>query len=300
MRKTLLFILATLFSMPGRSSEYDLGLEDPYYCWAYSWRSRYEQGEGKLIGGGFEIYYYLFKDESYEYSGKVYHLVRGMGDTLEPCNVEVPYPLMDKFKENWPYCLHRLIGVRFEDGYIYVNREEYLSIMEKDSPWSIFADKDYIPYRQTDDGELILYDFNMKEGDKFMSVVGYQDISVVSVEKVKTSDGVARRLLTLSNGYKLLEGIGCLNSAGMFFFYLNPSSYMKFNCGSTILWEQCCYDSYEDNGTVIYDTNGIFEMGISTQRVEQTTPLYDLQGRHIDGQTKPGVYIRDGRKVVVK
>lgn len=33
---------------------------------------------------------------------------------------------------------------------------------------------------------------------------------------------------------------------------------------------------------------------------ESTAPVYDLQGRKVEGQLKPGVYVRNGRKVIIK
>ena len=116
-----------------------------------------------------------------------------------------------------------------ENGRVYVDKQEYIAAMEKEyldvleeqkrdlNPLGTVGDKDYLPYRQTDDGELILYDFNMLPGDKYPSVEGHDDISVARVETMVTRDGVSRRLLTLSNGYRLLEGVGSLNSPGMFF-----------------------------------------------------------------------------------
>ena len=46
-------------------------------------------------------------------------------------------------------------------------------------------------------------------------------------------------------------------------------------------------------------TTGISEE-IRVKSEESTEPVFDLQGRKVEGDLKPGVYIRDGRKVIIK
>ena len=99
--------------------------------------------------------------------------------------------------------------------------------LSEESKWSYLGDKNYIPYKDTGDGELVLYDFNMQPGDIYPYRFGHSIVFVTNVSRVTTLDGVSRRLLTLSNGYELMEGLGCLNSPGMLFCYLNPNPEMK-------------------------------------------------------------------------
>jgi hypothetical protein len=93
--------------------------------------------------------------------------------------------------------------------------------METDN-WVEGGDVNYIPYPLTDDGEMVLYDFTMQVGDKFRSVAGHDDISVIKVGTVTTVGNIERRKLTLSNGLVLIEGVGCINSPSRLFTYLNP------------------------------------------------------------------------------
>ena len=46
-------------------------------------------------------------------------------------------------------------------------------------------------------------------------------------------------------------------------------------------------------------TTGVSEEPIMKSE-ESAAPAYDLQGRKVEGNLKPGVYIRDGRKVIIK
>ena len=153
-------------------------------------------------------------------------------------------------------------------------------------------------------GELICVD-----GGGIFHTVGIQchlrlhvspTLFVVNVETLVTRDGTSRRLITLDNGYKLLEGVGCLNSQGMFFFYLNPKlSY--YNQKAFLV------DYLDDifSGNDIYKIDYYYDVdaliiGSTTVKNLKTPTLFDLQGRRLQGKPQRGMYIRDGRKYVVK
>ena len=61
----------------------------------------------------------------------------------------------------------------------------------------------------TEDGGTyqLLYDFTLLVGDKYLPP---SDVRVLSVDDVMTTDGVNRRLFTLSNDMQILEGMGCV------------------------------------------------------------------------------------------
>lgn len=114
-----------------------------------------------------------------------------------------------------------VIGLREADGRLYVDKAEYMSLMGEDSYWQLVGDASLVPYEENETGELVLYDFGKQQGEVY-GKVGEEVITVSDVRSVWFEDGTQRRWLTLSNGYELIEGIGCINSPGMFFFYLNP------------------------------------------------------------------------------
>ena len=116
------------------------------------------------------------------------------------------------------------IGIRELNGRIFVDRNDYMALLADSSYWSWEGKADYLPYEQTNDGELIIYDFTKKAGDKFVSVNGHEDIVVLGVESLKTRDGISRNVQRLSNGCVVVEGIGCINSPGMWLCYLNPTN----------------------------------------------------------------------------
>lgn len=129
--------------------------------------------------------------------------------------------------------------VRDEGGRVYALLSSYLELTDNKNPYLPNGRSDYIPYPMVGDDELLLYDFNVGVGEKYLC----DDFTVEEVRSITTSDGVERRQLTLDNGLVLVEGIGCLNSQGMLFNYLNPKA----------TWIGAGYLS-------VYSTYGLFEM----------------------------------------
>lgn len=116
------------------------------------------------------------------------------------------------------------IGIRDEGGRIYVDKEEYLSLMTEEHYWELVGQSENLPYETTTDGELVLYDFNKNAGDVYCQMTDGSALMVTKVDVLKTEDGVSRRRLTLSNGFDLIEGIGCTNAEGFLLFWLNTKS----------------------------------------------------------------------------
>lgn len=223
-------------------------------------------------------YFYRIGDTE-EINGKIYYKLYYDRDYMESRAIE---PVT--------------INIREDNGRILVNYEAYMAFL-KDHPQ---GDPDYIPYKLTDDGEMILYDFNMQVGDKYNSVSGHEDISVTNIEMITTKDRVERKLFTLSNGLKIIEGIGCISSRGWLLSYLNPTyfpdylpwSYFTFISNFEVFGEQIY-------GQVIDDFVGIEHITVDKTN-EVSFPLYDLSGRKITGNPEQGIYIRNRKKVWIE
>ena len=87
-----------------------------------------------------------------------------------------------------------------------------------------------------------------------------------------------------------IEGIGSLNF-GIW--------------GDRLEWggSRMSLDKCTQNGDVIYSAEGeatAIEKVHSSKFIVHSEDWFTLDGRHISGQSKPGIYIRDGRKVVVE
>ena len=258
-------------------------VSDVNYChhWSYS-------GDGSgLHANHFASFTYELSNTLYEKDGKTYQMVTSHGDRMEKC----PFPIDHSRRD--------MIGIREEGGRVYINQLEYMALLNI-SPWNLVGDKNYIPYEKTADGELVIYDYNMQVGDRYPYIEGYDVVSVTNVETLTTQDAVCRRLLTLSNGYKLLEGIGCLNSPGMFFFYLNPLVWEYYDKARLTMWGYSNNDPYSAES--LFD-NGDKNTSVLEQMVQHHIPIgnvFDLEGRYLAAPPKKGVYIENGRKRVAK
>ena len=270
MKHTICLLAILLFTLPAASQSLD-------NCfWGYWWKS----ARG---GDCLAIEFYSHADESND----AYQTIRCDWDVRGYGGIPLKGPRVEA-----------MIGFRMEGGRILANREEYISSMADDGVWKGIGDRNYLPYEQTEGGEIVLYDFNMKEGDKYPSVEGHDDISVVSVENMTTRDGVERRLLTLSNGYKLLEGVGCLNSPGLFYFYLNPTAFMTENYSDLCLHrlkQSGKENIYEEGDEYFASINGL-----DNTSANEPSACYDLQGRRVTGTPRPSIYIQEGLKRVVR
>ncbi len=286
MRNLITFIFSIVSTIAGMAQNADILFDDDIlwvYRGGYSVSSQYVERFGE---------FYRF-DGTYEKNGKEYHCLqftRSFMDGSPAMNKSDKHAVEDPSPKG-------NIGIREDGGRVFIDRDEYLALMSDDSYWKMVGDKDYLPYPKTDDGELVLYDFTMQQGDRFPTVEGHDDIWVSKVDMLTTKDGVARKMLTLSNGCEILEGVGCLNSRGLWLFYLNPGS-ISYNWG--------VLDSYGHLGNPIYRWSewGDISDGISApqnaSKITSSFP-YDLQGRRLDSQpTNKGIYIQNGKKVVVK
>ncbi len=207
-----------------------------------------------------------------------------------------------------PFFKSSKVMVREDGGRIYIKKDDYMALLTNDSYWSQVGDASYIPYKETEDGELVLYDFTMEPGDSFRHVDGHDDIVVDSVGTLTTLDGVERRLIYLSNGCQVAEGLGCINSIGALLFYLNPLrldnhrgflSTFASNYSSMVGY----YNKYIYYYTLQDERENIFvgiEQVAGTKCSTNNSPLYDLQGRRLSKRPERGVYIEGGRKRVVR
>ena len=130
----------------------------------------------------------------------------------------------------------------------------------------------------------LMYDFSLQVGDVFEPL---SPLMVESVGDTILSDGITRKYLLMRLGYSYdywIEGIGSLEMG-----ILNNDMDMA---GLDINLNSCTCD-----GLWIYKKT---EMNIEySQHQPISTPYYDLLGRKVAHPTR-GIYIKDGRKVVIK
>ena len=282
--------------------------------WEYRFFEEWEAIGDTIYGKADEKnteYFYLHNDHFFETGGIQYmmviHYPQAFPAEIRRGKDENPATAIS-MKERRYYS----IGVRRAEGKVYTNREDFLYYQHYIydngfAPMGLlsFGNPDYQPYHLTDDGkEIILYDYTMEVGDSYRHVDGYDDIVVLRKDTVVFLDQVHRRRLLLSNGLVLVEGMGCINSNGMLIDYLNPAETYQRNytylarCTDHTL-EQVYYD-YAAAGLHVEELGTLGLDGHSSETQSVPHQLYDLQGRRLTQKPQHGLYIKNGKKVLVK
>ena len=107
-----------------------------------------------------------------------------------------------------------------------------------------------------------------------------------------------RRQLTLSNGMVLIEGIGCINSPGLYLFYLNPDIEYQKSFGHLV-----GYSYHYGSSESIFDTElkYAFEASVyagSRMMQKNIDIIFDLSGHKLEHALQKGIYIQNGKKYI--
>jgi hypothetical protein len=236
-----------------------------------------------------DCYVFQVRDDMrspYSMNGKTYHAL---------------YRVVEQYfyKEHQPYLVFSdPIGIRESEGRIYVNYDDFKRELDFQKEY-LFLEGD-IPYEVTPEGEILLYDFSLQKGDEYPTAAGSNMVYVDKVEEIVTEDGLTRKLFTLSNGLQIVEGIGCINSAGSLLYYLYSFG-LLFNIGED---NKILLNRYSKGGKQIYTPDNLSTAGIDNgptlENAITSFPLFDLQGRRITSKPTKGVYINGGKKWVAK
>ena len=263
------------------------------FLWIYGFSNNWQVGDDAVICKNVTYWTYTLSNQVISLNGKVYHPILS-----EPAEA-ITRGGKDGSDERW-----YAVGIRKEGGRVYVNYEDYMKYLSR--PYNgvntnpSFGNPNYVPYPVTNEGELILYDYTMEIGDKFQSIEGYNDVSVVAKDIVVYEDKNERRRLTLSNGLVLIEDIGCINSNGHLLDYLNPSPLYEGNFSYLKQVLTANYNTvYETDVKVIDGT----ELGVNVIRKSNNIlvpSFHDLQGRRLNAKPEKGIYIQNGKKYVMK
>ena len=130
------------------------------------------------------------------------------------------------------------------------------------------------------------FDFNLKAGEE----------NVIAVDKIKINGENHKRLYTYNDYW--IEGIGSLKSAVYSNWGLVPGDFMGSRLLTVYDGDKCIFNS--DDYVWPTANNVVTGMdGVEAQK-EDITPTFDLQGRRLTAKPQSGLYIRNGRKYVVK
>lgn len=196
--------------------------------------------------------------------------------------------------------------VREEGGKVYAVKEKYLSLLKSLYPSDIHPqinpDSFYVAPAE-DDTEILLYDFTLKEGDLYPCV---GNPIVQEVSHYTTHDGYTRKLLRLSNGAILMEGIGCVNSIGGIVIYQNMNDIVERFTAGRMIYAQLfsCKASSEGEQFFLRSEDGGIFSGVSHLIHDSDSShvsIYELSGRRlITRPTRSGIYIHRGKKLLIR
>ncbi len=184
------------------------------------------------------------------------------------------------------------LALREEDGKIYACLEEYMNLIADNPNCS-----HYMPFTITDDGEILLYDFTKDVGENYAKDPEGGYIWVMEKSETTYYDGLPRRTLLLSNGMKLVEGIGAVNECIDMPFYLHSYYYTSREYNGEELM-MGLFSFFKKGRCIFYDWP--IDMSIKKERIHYPVSdrLYDLQGRQLRHAPAKGVYIQDGKKYI--
>ena len=194
--------------------------------------------------------------------------------------------------------------LREAGGRVYVQRGSYAEYFRKafpdmGGPFEAVADWSE---------DAVLYDFTLGAGDVYPCEGGAH---VASVSSMTTRDGLERKVLFLDNGLEIIEGIGCVNSPlGVFAYqkgfgwsglpdaasFRSPSSSSAPPAPATLE----SFTKYGDDEPLFVKGDELSGISLPYGVAGQLDATYDLQGRRVAGTPQRGVYIRGGRKFVVR
>lgn len=244
---------------------------------------------------------YSSYDMDGNWMGEYIYLRNGETELIEGKEYNKVYYENKTKTDNYSILLH----MRREGKKILVRYDEYKSLQAVLGRDMTDFDK-LCRYEVTADGDMILYDFGMQVGDKFRHVEGLEDIYVTERRKCTWNyNSTCNHEITaifLSNHVTLLEGVGYerFNIIGPFsktpdfFDYLNEHPNKKIQLEFAIVGEERIYD-------LIFDGGGSSVESITFDKSQMPFDIFDLQGRRVKSQpTQKGIYIQNGRKVLVK
>lgn len=285
---------------PGLTGNYDMMLDisfgDELFCDSYIFQGQYYE---KMLLSYMPKWTYIKQawDE-------------GKGEWREPveCHAmktgaELPSP------KNFPYIAvtieeekdSKLLLRNGDVGQVLAERASYLEYISKVFPEidDVFTELAYYPL------DVVLYDFTLEVGDRYPCK---GEVYVSEVSHMTTRDGVERKVLFLSNGLEIVEGIGCLNSPDGPFAYQNSSgcesmkvSGLRHENGETPTASLLSLRKYGEGTDPIYVKGDELTSILQNSIIKRNnSKLYDLQGRRLTHPTTSGIYIQNGRKYVVK
>ncbi len=184
-------------------------------------------------------------------------------------------------------------------GKVLAQKESYMEFIQQTCPY--ISEVYEYPYDWSED--VVLYDFTLEVGDRYPCK---GEVYVSGVSHMTTRDSVERKVLFLSNGLEIVEGIGCLNSPDGPFAYQNSSGCEPMGGVGTepgnLDVPTASLLSLRKYGE---GTDPIYVKGDETADIKRTSKtntingsIHDLTGCRLTTPPTKGIYILNGIKFV--
>ena len=151
-------------------------------------------------------------------------------------------------------------------------------------------DKRIYAYNEDTKSEVLMYDFNLKAGDR-IDMLGINDVEVSKVDTI-TVNGMERRRIFIGPSV-WVEGIGSP------YLLSEPLGHLLSD-GNVSYLVSC-----KEDGQSVFSASD-FDAGGNTNAIKQAEQhlpsgiVFDLQGRRLQGKPVKGIYIRDGKKIAAE
>ena len=275
--------------------------------WSYAHSLTYMVNENEVTTYTFYKYEY---DGTVELNGKTY--------------MKLYETVLDEYGRGKSH--EYVLGLREENGRVYADYKEFMNLFEENIDFEAeWYNYDIMPYCVTEGGEVLLYDFTLDEGESFGPIGIYAKWHVEGKEQMTMKNGEKRYIFPVwwstvryyedkdyddclwseNHPYDtVISGIGsqeCLVDWLIHYEYPTNGIIPKDWLNVFIADNELVYKSSDYVKDVFFDNlvTGIGRIKSDTGR-DVKPCLYDLSGRKVEGRPRPGVYIKDGRKVVIK
>ncbi len=224
-----------------------------------------------------------------------------------------------------------LIGLREESGRVFADYEEYKYENEKNG---FYFYEFGFPYLITDENEVVLYDFNLNSEDILGATNNEVIVFVGDKRTIKLENGEERIIFNLKYREFLssdkpnegafgnvISGIGAQHED-----ICDLIHYMYITAETIFCKKENFLNAYVEDGRLVYKAPdytgnpaeehlshttykddpflGSFVTGIKSVTAEDkkadSNVFHDLSGRKMTGTLKPGIYIHNGKKMIVK
>ena len=148
--------------------------------------------------------------------------------------------------------------------------------------------KVYVQYKSSNQ-EVLLYDFGLKEGERFTS--SHDEEYVFTSEDYVEFDNKELRRMKLVNVNDSrdvsywIEGIGALAGPTTPFYY-GMTGGEDISIASCYVGDQCIYRRNENS------------IQLPATDADKSSALFDLSGRKLNTTPQKGIYIREGKKYI--